>query len=73
MRLAATTFACLATVIASVLAPAPLSPASGPTFDVVSIKKHVAQPGPLGLNSSVNQRPDGGFMITLPRCASNRD
>jgi len=40
------------------------APPSGPTFDVVSIKKHVAQPGPLAFSSNVNMRPDGGFTMT---------
>jgi uncharacterized protein (TIGR03435 family) len=37
---------------------------SGPTFDVVSIKKHVREPGPAGLSSNVSQRPDGGLTMT---------
>jgi uncharacterized protein (TIGR03435 family) len=36
------------------------SPPTGPTFEVVSIKRNVA--GQLG--SKVNQRPDGGFTMT---------
>jgi uncharacterized protein (TIGR03435 family) len=40
---------------------------AGPTFEVVSIKKHVAQPGPMGLSSSINVRPDGGIaMANIP-------
>jgi len=38
--------------------------AVGPTFDVVSIKRHIPEPGPLGLNQMQNQRPDGGFTMT---------
>jgi uncharacterized protein (TIGR03435 family) len=45
---------------AGVLAQAP----SGPTFDVVSIKRHIPEPGPQGLNSTQIQRPDGGFTMT---------
>jgi uncharacterized protein (TIGR03435 family) len=52
----------LAVVIGATIAFAQAPP--GPTFDVVSIKRHVAQPGlpPFGSNS--NQRPDGGFTMT---------
>ena len=42
---------------------------AGPTFDVVSIKRHIQQPGPLGFNSTQNQRPDGGFTMTNVRIA----
>jgi uncharacterized protein (TIGR03435 family) len=45
---------------AGVLAQTP----SGPTFDVVSITRHIPEPGPLGFNSTQNQRPDGGFTMT---------
>jgi hypothetical protein len=38
--------------------------AAGPTFDVVSIKRHIPEPGPQGFNSTQNQRPDGGFAMT---------
>ena len=38
--------------------------AGGPTFDVVSIKRHIMEPGPAGLNSRVIQRPDGGVTMT---------
>jgi uncharacterized protein (TIGR03435 family) len=37
---------------------------AGPTFDVVSIKRHIPEPGSLGFNSTQNQRPDGGFTMT---------
>lgn len=37
---------------------------SGPTFDVVSIKRHIPEPGPMGLSSRMDQRPDGGFTMT---------
>jgi uncharacterized protein (TIGR03435 family) len=62
MRIAVPWFAIViltATVSVFTQAPAP-----GPTFDVVSIKRHVAQPGPQGFNSNRSQRPDGGFTMT---------
>ena len=37
---------------------------SGPTFDVVSIKRHIPGPGPLAFSSTQNQRPDGGITMT---------
>ena len=54
----------IAVVMTSITAVFAQSPPSGPTFDVVSIKKHVAEPGPMRLSSSVNMRPDGGFTMT---------
>jgi uncharacterized protein (TIGR03435 family) len=45
------------------------TPGSGPRFDVVSIKRHIQTPGPLGFNSTQNQRPDGGFTMTNIRTA----
>jgi uncharacterized protein (TIGR03435 family) len=43
------------------------SPPSGPTFDVVSIRRHIQQSGPQAFNSTQNQRPDGGFTMTNVR------
>jgi uncharacterized protein (TIGR03435 family) len=40
---------------------------SSPTFDVVSIKRHIPGPGPLAFRSTQNQRPDGGFTMTNTR------
>ena len=54
----------IAVVMTGITAVFAQSPPPGPTFDVVSVKKHVAQPGPMGLSSSVNMRPDGGFTMT---------
>jgi uncharacterized protein (TIGR03435 family) len=42
---------------------------AGPTFDVVSIKRHIQEPGPLGFTSTQNQRPDGGLTMTNIRIA----
>jgi uncharacterized protein (TIGR03435 family) len=53
-----------ALVVAGVVVAFAQSPPSGPTFDVVSIKRHVAQPGALAFGSTQNQRPDGGFTLT---------
>jgi uncharacterized protein (TIGR03435 family) len=39
---------------------------SGPTFDVVSIKRHIPEPGTQVFNAT-NQRPDGGITITNTR------
>src|SRR5262245_13284975 len=61
MRLRVT--ACAIT-IAGVAQTFAQSPPQSPTFDVVSVKKHVAQPGPMGLSSNVSMRPDGGFTMT---------
>src|SRR4026207_576986 len=47
----------------SVFTQSPASP-SGPTFDVVSIKRHIPEPGPLGFRSTQNERPDGGITMT---------
>jgi uncharacterized protein (TIGR03435 family) len=42
--------------------------ASGPTFDVVSIKRHIPSPGAATVFSGTqNQRPDGGFTIANTR------
>ena len=60
MSIRLTAIAVVMTGITSVFAQSP----PGPTFDVVSVKKHIAQPGPMGLSSSVNMRPDGGFTMT---------
>jgi uncharacterized protein (TIGR03435 family) len=49
---------------ASVLAQTPV----GPTFDVVSIKRHIPGPGAATVFSGTqNQRPDGGFTMTNTR------
>lgn len=58
MRLTALAVAIAGTTVVFTQSP------SSATFDVVSIKKHVAQPGPMGLSSNVNMRPDGGFTMT---------
>ena len=50
-------------VSAGVLAQAP----SGPTFDVVSIRRHIPEPGTQVFNATQNQRPDGGITITNTR------
>ena len=42
----------------------PQAPTSGPTFDVVSIKRNTAETGGRPLGSSINQRPDGGITMT---------
>ena len=58
-----------AVLTASVRTQSPSAP-SGPTFDVVSVKRHVtpAGAGPIEqLNSTVRQRPDGGLtMLNIP-------
>jgi uncharacterized protein (TIGR03435 family) len=52
----------------AVLAQAPAqAPPSGPTFDVVSIKRHIPGPGPVVFSNAQNQRPDGGFTMTNTR------
>ena len=38
-------------------------PPSGPTFDVVSIKRHIPGPGPIVFGATQN-RPDGGITMT---------
>ncbi len=58
MRLTALAVATAGTTVVFTQSP------SSATFDVVSIKKHVAQPGPMGLSSNVSRRPDGGFTMT---------
>ena len=35
-----------------------------PRFEVVSLKPHLREPGPLGIASTINQRPDGGLTMT---------
>ena len=37
---------------------------TGPTFDVVSIKRHAREPGPFGFTSTLIQRQDGGLTMT---------
>jgi uncharacterized protein (TIGR03435 family) len=64
MSIRVTALAVVITGISSVFAQ---SPPPGPTFDVVSIKRHVQQPGPQAFNSTQNQRPDGGFTMTNVR------
>lgn len=52
------------------LAQVPQAPPSGPTFDVVSIKRHIPEPSPRGFSSTQNQRPDGGFTMTNVRIST---
>ena len=42
---------------------------SGPTFDVVSIKRHIPGPGPVVFGGGQN-RPDGGFTMTNVRISN---
>lgn len=51
-------------LVVSIVGVCAQAPAPGPTFDVVSIKRHIPEPGVQGLNSTQNQRPDGGFTMT---------
>ena len=53
-----------------VIAQAPAPSSSGPRFDVVSIKRHIREPGPQGLSSRQNQRPDGGFTMANIRISN---
>jgi uncharacterized protein (TIGR03435 family) len=57
MRIRGITFAVVAIAAAVAFA-------QSPTFDVVSIKRHVAEPGPMAFSSNVIQRPDGGITMT---------
>jgi uncharacterized protein (TIGR03435 family) len=43
---------------------------SGPTFDVVSIKRHIPGPGRLAFSSTQNQRTDGGITMTNARISN---
>jgi uncharacterized protein (TIGR03435 family) len=67
-RTIAAALLCLAAASPGLMAQAP--PVAGPTFDVVSVKRHVTPPGagPIEqLNSTVRQRPDGGLtMLNIP-------
>ena len=57
LRLAVLVLAATSTVLAQA---SPQSPPTGPTFDVVSIKQSVTNRAP----ANVNQRPDGGIIMT---------
>lgn len=62
-RIAFVLFAAAAVLPAAIALHAQ-APAAGPTFDVVSVKPNLTQPGVGVAGAMMNQRPDGGLTMT---------